>query len=193
MPDGLLAQSRELTRRRIGSLPGGGRLLVRGVGGDDGGRVEGWTVPAGWPSGGSDGFLADVRNEVVALTETSRERRERRSDLLDALDALADELGERGRPGTVLYLFSDMLQVGGDLDFEAADVEAARAWLRERAAEGELPDLGGVCVVVVGAHEDTVRQRAVRSFWEEYFRAAGAELLPENWTGRMVRLPTAPC
>lgn len=192
VPDQLLVQSRELTRRRIGELPGGGPLVVRGVGGgdDDGER---WTVPRGWPGAGQEDFLPDVRERVVALTETSRRGREARSDLIGALDLLGEELDDGARAGAVVYVFSDMLQVGGDLDFEGSDPGSARAWLERRAEEGELPDLGGVCVVVVGAHEDTVRQRAARSFWEAYFRAAGAVLLPENYTGRMVHLPSDPC
>lgn len=192
VPDQLLVQSRELTRRRIGELPGGGPLIVRGVGGEDD-DGESWTVPRGWPAVGQEDFLPDVRERVVALTETARRGREARSDLIGALDRLGEELDDRARAGAVLYVFSDMLQVGGDVDFEGSDPGSARAWLERRREEGELPDLGGVCVVVVGAHEDTVRQRAARSFWEAYFRAAGAVLLPENYTGRMVRLPSDPC
>lgn len=191
--DGLLAQSRELTRRRLAELAAGGRVAVRGVGGEDDEDGESWILPAGWPERGAEELLPDVRERVVGLTGTSRGQRSGRSDLLEALEDLAEEMEGLDRRGSVVYLFSDMLQVGGDLDFEAADVEAARRWLREREAEGELPDLRGVCVVVVGAHEDTVRQRAVRSFWEDYFRAAGAVLLPENYTARMVRLPADPC
>lgn len=186
----LLLSARELTRRRLGALTPGDRLMVWSLDGDEL-ESRSWRVPEAGPEG--EGFLGEVRERVVAVTDTAPYERRPGTKLLRALEELAEEIEHSPETGTVVYLFSDMLQVGSGLNFEAPDSEAPRAWVSEKTAAGDLPDLRGLCVVVVGPREDTVRDRNVRAFWEAYFRAAGADLAPENYAARMSRLPESPC
>lgn len=188
----LLLSARELTRRHLQTLRAGDRLMVWALGGD--GDPDRWStrVPVGWPDGGED-FVDDVRDRVVDVTDTTRHDRHPGSDLVRALEAFTEEMERHPDSRHVLYIFSDMLQVGRGLNFEAPDFRAPMEWLSEAASEGGLPALKGVCVVVLGPRGGTARDRHVRAFWEAFFQAAGAELAPENYTPRLSRLPEAPC
>ena len=66
-------------------------------------------------------------------------------------------------------------------------------WVQTQVERGTLPNLEGLCVVVVGARNDTRASQIVREFWEEYFEATGATLRDGNYSYRPVRLPERPC
>ena len=61
------------------------------------------------------------------------------------------------------------------------------------AANGMLPDLRGLCVVVVGARVDTEAAQRVKKFWIDYFEQTGATLRDENYMHRPVSVPAEPC
>jgi hypothetical protein len=66
-------------------------------------------------------------------------------------------------------------------------------WIDSQVAQRTLPDLSGLCVVVVGAVDDSPRSQVVRHFWEEYFAATGAVLTEPNYGYRPVQIPIHPC
>ena len=66
-------------------------------------------------------------------------------------------------------------------------------WVQDALANGMMPDLRGVCVVVVGARIDTEASQRVKDFWADYFGATGATLRDENYMHRPVSLPSEPC
>ena len=66
-------------------------------------------------------------------------------------------------------------------------------WVSRQKAAGTLPDLSGLCVVVVGARVDTNASQRVKQFWDEYFEATGARLEDANYMLRPVTLPEYPC
>ena len=93
-------------------------------------------------------------------------------------------LKKLARPRAIVVLLSDMLEDSDRLDFDEISLtagERSKIIEAERAA-GRLPALAGARIYVVGANSsDDDRILAVRAFWMEYFRAAGAELLVENY------------
>jgi hypothetical protein len=94
---------------------------------------------------------------------------------------------------TAVYLFSDMLQSGREIEMEGLRRMPAEDWVETRRASARLPDLDGVCVVVIGARIDTDASQKVKSFWSEYFKATGANLYDHNYSLRPVSLPLDPC
>lgn len=88
--------------------------------------------------------------------------------------------GAAGRPTTIILL-SDMLQSSGGIEMEGARRMPSAGWIQARRAAGTIPDLRGICIVVVGADASTPAGVAVKQFWSAYFRAAGATFHPHNY------------
>lgn len=85
-----------------------------------------------------------------------------------------------GRPTTIILL-SDMLQSAGGIEMEGLKRMPDSGFIARNLAAGTTPDLRGVCIVVVGADASTADGVAVRNFWGEYFRAAGATFDSKNY------------
>ena len=96
--------------------------------------------------------------------------------MLTTLYRAADYAKAANGRRTTLLLLSDMLNATRELNMERAGGVPDSAWIAARVGEGRVPDLRGVCVVVVGADVRTGTGVAVRRFWEGYLRAAGAEV-----------------
>lgn len=194
-----LEHARELTRERLRDLDHGDRIvaleLLRHALDEEPIR---WSqqVPAREFAGRSlpgdsvsrARFIRDASEYIVRFSDPEGRSEINGTDILSTLHLVASEL--RADPGAhaTLYLFSDMLQASTVLNMERGYI-AGPAWVREQEALGALPDLRGLCVVVVGALEDGPETRAVRRFWETYFAAAGAILEAANYSYRPVRLP----
>lgn len=138
-------------------------------------------------------FLRDARAYLQNFTDTEDREPTRGTDVLSTLHDVAADLRAHGDHRATLYLFSDMLQANPTLNFERPGVEPPAEWVERADAEGRLPDLRGLCVVVVGARTDTDRGQAVKDFWRGYFEATGAVFRDHNYTLRPVELPEAPC
>jgi len=67
------------------------------------------------------------------------------------------------------------------------------SWVDQESSKGTLPDLAGLCIVVIGARVDNDASQRVKNFWNEYFEATGASLIDRNYTLRPVILPEHPC
>jgi len=137
-------------------------------------------------------FLKDAEDYLRTFSDTAGRRQITGTDILSTLHDAAAEV--RGYPGfrATIYLFSDMMQANRQVDMEGGAVPGPQ-WVKKEAAAGKLPDLGGACVMVVGARTDTDLSQRVKAFWMAYFEATNAVLLDRNYTLRPVRLPEHPC
>jgi hypothetical protein len=135
-------------------------------------------------------FLRDARVYLQRFTDPESREPSRGTDILSTLHDVAADLRAHDEYSATLYLFSDMLQANPELDFERAAVDPPTGWVEEAASEDRLPDLSGLCVVVVGARTDTEKGQAVKEFWRQYFEATGATFSDRTYTLRPVELPT---
>lgn len=114
------------------------------------------------------------------------------SDLFSAM-ALATRVFERPGGGSrqrLLIVCSDMLQSTNAYDFYSQPLDDAQSQriIDELRGSGQLPDLGGVSVWVVGAGRDSVfeiaseRNQGIERFFRLYFAAAGARLVTYSST-----------
>ena len=137
-----------------------------------------------------------LRDATVLLGRLSDHRERDDVDGTDILSTFHDISAElRAYPGheATVYVFSDMLQSNRQIDMEGLRLMPPDGWVADAKESGTLPDLGGVCVVVVGARVDTQAAQRIKAFWDDYFQATGATLLDSNYMLRPVRLPMNPC
>ncbi|MCG8467175.1 MAG: hypothetical protein MJB57_03065, partial [Gemmatimonadetes bacterium] len=138
-------------------------------------------------------FIADADVLLRQLSEPSDRTDIDGTDILSTLHDVAAELRAYPEHVATLYLFSDMLQSNRQIDMEGLRRMPPAGWVEEAKSDGRLPDLTGLCVVVVGARVDTEAAQRVKSFWTKYFGATGANLQDRNYVLRPVRLPSLPC
>lgn len=138
-------------------------------------------------------FLADADVLLRQLSAAGDRTDIDGTDILSTLHDVAAELRAYPDHVATLYLFSDMLQSNRQIDMEGLRRMPPPGWLEDAAQSGTLPDLSGLCVVVVGARVDTDAAQRVKSFWVEYFDRTGATLVERNYTLRPIRLPESPC
>jgi len=138
-------------------------------------------------------FLRDAQDYLVVFTDTAGRSDIDGTDILSTMHDVAADLQAAPNRAAVLYVFSDMLQSTRTIDMEGLRKMPPASWVAQQADNGTLPNLTGLCVVVVGARVDTEASQRVKDFWDEYFEATGAELLDRNYTLRPVTLPEHPC
>ena len=138
-------------------------------------------------------FLRDTRDYLRPFSEPADRNNITGTDLLSTLHDVGEEVRAHPTHAPTVYLFSDMLQSNRMVDMEGLRKMPRDGWIEAAAANGMLPDLRGVCVVVVGARVDTEASQRIKGFWLEYFEATGATLLDENYLHRPVSLPSDPC
>ncbi|HEX6587587.1 MAG TPA: hypothetical protein VF039_01080 [Longimicrobiales bacterium] len=153
-------------------------------------------------------FVQDMPRTRVAGRETSYDRREldaaktgvknalpiffdprfvgsiATTDVLTTLHIASEYLRDAGQRDKQLVLLTDMLQSTPQYEFEGARRMPGEGWASAQAQQGLLPELGGACVVVIGADPTTPSGQRVRAFWQDYFSAAGATFDPANYRVR---------
>ena len=138
-------------------------------------------------------FVQDVRDYIEGFSTPEGRENIGGTDILSTLHLVGAELQAHSGHRTTFVLFSDMLQANRVMNLEGLTRMPADNWVSQQASQGTLPDLSGLCVVLVGAREDTRVSQIVKGFWEEYFRVTGATLLDQNYTYRPVQIPDRPC
>ncbi|MCL7937308.1 MAG: hypothetical protein M8835_04310 [marine benthic group bacterium] len=138
-------------------------------------------------------FLRDAQDYLVVFTDTTGRAEIDGTDILSTMHDVAADLRAAPNRQAVLYVFSDMLQSNRTIDMEGLRRMPPASWVADQVSKGTLPDLTGLCVVVIGARVDTEASQRVKSFWDEYFEATGANLTERNYTLRPVTLPEHPC
>lgn len=204
MPDYLLERAQTLTATKVRELDHGDRIVAMELleaSLDEPPQRWSQRVPereypdmeVGSDSVARARFLRDARIYLQNFTDPESRESSRGTDILSTLHDVAADLRAHEERRATLYLFSDMLQANPELNFEQSGVEPPTGWVKEAASEGRLPDLEGLCVVVVGARTDTEKGQAVKGFWRRYFEATGAMFRDRNYTLRPVELPVSPC
>lgn len=140
-----------------------------------------------------DRFIQDIRDYIQGFSKPEGREDIGGTDILSTLHLVSAELLAQPGHRTTFVLFSDMLQANQLMNLEALTRMPADNWVRREAERGTLPDLSGLCVVIVGARKDTAASQVVRDFWMEYFDVTGATLLDQNYTYRPVQIPDRPC
>lgn len=138
-------------------------------------------------------FLRDARDYLSAYADTAGRRQIMGTDLLSTMHDVAAELRAAPEHRATMYLFSDMLQSTPEIEMEGLRRMPGSSWVADASAAGKLPDLEGLCVVVIGARTDTDAGQQVKDFWMEYFEATGAKLYESNYTLRPVTVPERAC
>lgn len=126
-------------------------------------------------------FHVIASSVATSLFDIEKKQKIPTTDLFFTLGRAADYMRASGGRPTTIVLTSDMLQSTNELDMERPGGIPALSWVERRKANGQLPDLRGACIVVDGADVSSERGAKVRKFWEEYFRATGASLPPQNY------------
>jgi hypothetical protein len=138
-------------------------------------------------------FLQDAQDYLVVFTDSTAREDIDGTDILSTMHDVAADLRAAGGRKATMYVFSDMLQSNRAINMEGLAKMPPSNWVQREKADGTLPDLSGLCVVVAGARVDTDAGQRVKKFWEEYFEATGATLLDRNYGLRPVTLPERPC
>lgn len=204
IPDHQLELARQLTDRRLDEMSHGDRIAgmqllqlslaepperwsqaipVR--------EVEGYEVTR--DSVALVRFLRDAKILLRRFSQVEGRENIGGTDILSTLHDVAAEVRPYPDHEATLYLFSDMLQSNRVIDMEGLSRMPPDGWVENAKSNGQLPDLSGLCVVVIGARVDTPAAQRVKSFWDEYFGATGATLYDRNYMLRPVRLPVEPC
>lgn len=138
-------------------------------------------------------FLRDAKDYLTAFSDTTEREVVRATDILGTLHDVADIVHASPEHRPILYLYSDMLQANNVMNMENPRGIPSVEWVEGASAEGKLPRLEGVCVVVVGARSDTDAGLRVKQFWKAYFEATDAILPDENYRYRPVGISDNPC
>jgi hypothetical protein len=138
-------------------------------------------------------FIQDAKAYLRVFSDPADRGNIDGTDLLSTMHDVGEELRAYADHNATLYLFSDMLQSNRSIDFEGLRMMPAADWIDDAQSKGLLPDLAGLCVVVVGARVDTESSQRVKRFWSDYFTATGAQLMDHNYMLRPVKLPVNPC
>lgn len=138
-------------------------------------------------------FLRDAKDYLRPFSAAADRDNITGTDLLSTLHDVGEEVRAHPEHAPTLYLFSDMLQSNRMIDMEGLRRMPRDGWAEAAAASGMLPDLRGLCVVIVGARVDTESAQRVKKFWIDYFEATGATLSAENYMHRPVSVGSEPC
>jgi hypothetical protein len=138
-------------------------------------------------------FIRDARDYLSRYTRVEDRDGYLGTDILSTMFDIAEEARAFPDHQTTLVLFSDMFQATDEINMEGMLRMPPADWIANRKAEGRLPELSNVCVVVAGARTDTAEGQRVKAFWRDYFDATGAKLLDANYSYRPVRIPDRSC
>ena len=158
-------------------------------------------LPSPSVAGGLDQRIdADLEAQAASVARTAprafdRTRVRCGTDLFGAFQVTANALTQYpGRPHLVVVV-SNMLEVGPETTFihrTLTDDDIA-VILAQLHASGEIPNLSGARIAVVGAGLDPAagiskqEEAGLRSFWGRYFKLAGADIVA--WQPDITDLP----
>ncbi len=186
-----LDESKQLLDALIGRLTAGDHLTLIEV--YQGGRepARQWTGNIRAPrdpgklTGSDKRRIEDFRNiarmQSKILFDSARAKEIQSTDIVGTLYRAADYAKASRDRGTTLLLLSDMINESADMRMVNQGDIPRDAWIERLAAAKRIPQLNGVCVVVVGADVSSARGAAVRDFWDKYFQAAGTRVSPDNY------------
>jgi hypothetical protein len=119
--------------------------------------------------------------QSAILFDSARAKEIQSTDIVGTLYRAADYAKASRNRGTTLLLLSDMINESADMRMVNQQDIPRDQWIQRLAAAKRIPQLNGVCVVVVGADVSSARGAAIRDFWDKYFQAAGTRVSPDNY------------
>ena len=134
-------------------------------------------------------FVRDAVTYLENFVDPTGREEIQGTDVISTLHDVAEEFRPLRGTRKTLVIFSDMLQSTPEIEMEGGRRMPESRWVFDAAGKGILPDLAGICVVVVGGRIDTALGQSVKAFWKQYFDAAGATLYDRNYSYRPVQLP----
>ena len=126
-------------------------------------------------------FKDIARMQTSILFDSVRAKEILSTDIFGTLSRAADYAKASRNRGTTLLLLSDMINETPDVRMTSREGIPGNSWIRHLATAKRVPQLRGVCVVVVGADVSSARGAAIRDFWNRYFQAAGTSVSPDNY------------
>lgn len=138
-------------------------------------------------------FRDDAHQTAATFFDAKRAREIQSTDVLGTLFRAADYAHGAGNRRVTLLILSDMLNATRELNMEGARPLPDSDWIAAHVKEQVVPDLRGVCIVVVGADVRTPRGAAVRDFWTRYLTAAGGKFKLVNYRNMLSDIAEADC
>jgi hypothetical protein len=126
-------------------------------------------------------FKDIARMQTSILFDSVRAKGILSTDIFGTLSRAADYAKASRNQGTTLLLLSDMMNETPAVRMTSRQDIPDDGWIRHLSAARRIPQLRGVCVVVVGADVSSARGAAIREFWNKYFEAAGTQVSPDNY------------
>ena len=126
-------------------------------------------------------FKDIARMQTSILFDSVRAKGILSTDIFGTLSRAADYAKASRNRGTTLLLLSDMMNETPDVRMTNRQDIPDDSWIHHLAAAKRIPQLRGVCVVVVGADVSSARGAAIRDFWDKYFEAAGTSVSSDNY------------
>ncbi len=138
-------------------------------------------------------FVQDIQDYITKFSATEGRENIGGTDILSTMHLVEAEIQAQPNHRTTIVLFSDMLQANRVMNMEGLVRMPEENWIQEQVAQGTLPDLTGLCVVLIGPREDVSVFQVVKEFWTQYFEMTGATLNDQNYNYRPVSIPERPC
>ena len=137
-----------------------------------------------------------VTRQVQAIVRVRPSRRPG-TNVMDGLQLAERVFGAFGGTQRVLVIFSDMIEQSRRYDFSRENLTPARISqiIQGEQSAGRIPGLQDVEVCVVGAGAaksggiSSERFLAIREFWLQYFKAAGARLPKDRYGSALLKCP----
>jgi hypothetical protein len=199
-----LAHARELTRERLRSLDYGDRVVAIELL-----ELALTEEPVRWATQVPDRefpdqlvprdsiakarFIQDIQDYIPRFSEPQGRENIGGTDILSTLHLVEAEMQAQPDHQTTIVLFSDMLQANRVMNLEGLTRMPDENWIQDQVSRGTLPNLTGLCVVLIGPREDEPMFQVVKDFWQKYFEVTGAILLDQNYDYRPVSIPKQPC
>lgn len=133
--------------------------------------------------------IKKIRQKLAgAIDQLLKSPRSPKTDILNTL-ILAQKIFHDDKRRHILVLLSDMLEDGEVYNFERVRVSEkfTRRVIEEKRRKDQLPDLREAKVYVAGASARRASKALeVQRFWIEYFKAANANLEPQNYSPALI-------
>ena len=139
-----------------------------------------------------DAAVGDIRLAVSKLFGKASSLKNRGTDILSTLFEVSDHLADADNRQSTVLLMSDMIQAGNGVSF-VKTINRHSSQINELKAGKRVPELGGLCVTVVGADASTVQGVKIREFWEAYFNAAGADFSIDRYRHSVAHVESLFC
>lgn len=138
-----------------------------------------------------DEEFTNKKEAIAAKVKNVLEMQNRKiikTDILSSLNMVDQRIFTAYRNNNynlMLVIMSDMIEDSSSYNFETENLSEEKIdhIISLRKKRGEIPDLNGVKVFVVGAYHPNIRRyNQIRKFWMRYLSECGANISEENYS-----------